>query len=258
MSKYKYIDAHAHVNFPEYEKDRKGIIKECEEKGILIVNVGTDLETSKQVVLLAEKYENRYAIVGLHPTHDEEFDYEEFKELAVNPKVVAIGECGLDFFRKPFNKEKQEKVFKQQIDLAIEVGKPLMIHARNSYKEILTILDDYLMSGGGKLRGNVHFFAGTVEEAGEFMKRGFTLSFTGVITFAKEYERLVASAPATSILSETDCPFVTPAPHRGQRNSPLNIPLIVAKMAEIKGVSEESMAEAIRQNATSQFGVNIV
>ena len=133
-----------------------------------------------------------------------------------------------------------------------------MIHARNSYKEILTILDEYLMSGKVKLRGNVHFFAGTVEDAEEFIKRGFTLSYTGVITFAKEYKNLVEVTPSQSILSETDCPFVTPVPYRGQRNSPLNVPLIVAKMAEIKGVDEESMTEAIRQNATLQFGINFL
>ncbi len=258
MSKYKYIDAHAHVNFSEYEKDREEVIKECEEKGIIIVNVGTDLETSKQVVWLAEKYENCYAIVGLHPTNDEEFDYAEFKKLGVNPRVVAIGECGLDFFREPYDKEKQEVNFRKQIDLALEVGKPLMIHARNSYKEILTILDEYLMSPLVKLRGNVHFFAGTVQEVGEFVRRGFTISFTGVITFAKEYEKLLEAVSLGSVLSETDCPFVTPVPHRGQRNSPLNIPLIVAKIAEIKGVSEESIASSIQKTATAQFGINFI
>ncbi len=257
MSKYKYIDAHAHVNFSDYDNDRESLIKECEEKGILIVNVGTDLETSKQVVDLALKYENCYAIVGLHPTHDQEFDYAEFKKLALNDKVIAIGECGLDFFREPFSKEKQEVIFRKQIDLAIEIGKPLMIHARNSYKEILTILDDYLMSPVVKLRGNVHFFAGTVEEGEEFIKRGFTLSFTGVITFAKEYEKLLVSAPATSILSETDCPFVAPAPHRGQRNSPLNIPIVVAKMAEIKGISSDEMSSAIRENFSKLFNIGL-
>jgi TatD DNase family protein len=257
LMKYKYIDAHAHVNFPEYEKDREEVILEAEKKGIIIVNVGTDLETSKAVVALSEKYENCYAIIGLHPTHNEKFNYEEFKKLAGNPKVVAIGECGLDFFREPFNKEKQEKVFKQQIDLALEVGKPLMIHARNSYKEILTILDNYLMSDGLKLRGNVHFFAGTVEEGAEFIKRGFTLSYTGVITFAKEYKDLVTATPNESILSETDCPFVTPVPYRGQRNSPLNIPLIVAKMAEIKGIPEESMSSTIRENFSRLFNISL-
>lgn len=258
MSKYKYIDAHAHLNFPQYEKDREQVIKECQEKGILIINVGTDLRTSGEVVALAEKYENCFAIIGLHPTtaNREDFDSEGFKELARHLKVVGIGECGLDFFHEPFMKDRQEVAFKKQIDLSLECGKPLMIHARNSYKEILSVLDEYLISPDVKLRGNVHFFAGTVEEGAEFIKRGFTLSFTGVITFAKEYEKLVTSTPNNSILSETDCPFVTPAPHRGQRNSPLNIPLIVAKMAEIRGVSEELMTKSIQENATAQFGVN--
>lgn len=254
---YKYIDAHAHVNFPQYEKDREELIRDANEKGIIIVNVGTDLNTSAQVVALAEKYPNCYAIVGLHPTtaNHEDFEYEAFKKLAEHKKVVAIGECGLDFFHEPYMVVRQEKAFREQIKLAIACDKPLMIHARNSYTNILTILDENLTSPDVKLRGDVHFFAGTVEEAGEFVKRGFTLSFTGVITFAKEYEKLVNVVPADSILSETDCPFVTPAPNRGKRNSPLNIPIIVEKMSEIKGISPDEMASNIRDTATKLFGI---
>ena len=271
MSKtgYKYIDAHAHLNFKEYDNDREAIILEADEKGIVIVNVGTDLETSKQVVALAEKYPNCYAIVGQHPNHDNStvesgdgsvvdhdgFNYSEFKKLAENPRVVAIGECGLDYFREPYSKEKQEQVFREHIKLAIEVGKPLMIHARNSYGDILKILEEYLSSGNVKLRGNVHFFAGTVDEAQDFLKMGFTLSFTGVITFADQYNEVIRMVPEGQILSETDCPFVSPAPFRGQRNSPLNIPVIVDKMAEIRGVSPDTMASILKSNAETFFGV---
>jgi TatD DNase family protein len=236
------------------------------------VNVGTDLETSKQVVALAEKYSNCYAIVGQHPNHDvsgadssaesgaspdvsNNFNYSEFKKLAEHPRVVAIGECGLDYFREPFSKEKQEKVFREHIRLAMEVGKPLMIHARNSYADILKILEEYLIGGDVKLRGNVHFFAGTVDEAQGFLKLGFSLSFTGVITFANQYNEVVQMVPAEQILSETDCPFVSPVPFRGQRNSPLNIPIIVGKMAEIRGIQEDLMASCIKSNAEGLFGI---
>lgn len=261
MADYKYIDVHAHVNFPEFDSDREAVILEAKEKGIIIVNVGTDLETSRQVVALAEKYSNCYAIVGLHPTHtDEDFNYEEFKKLSLNNRVVGIGECGLDYFREPYSKEKQEKAFREQIRLAIECQKPLMIHARNSYSEILTILDENLSNGGVELRGNVHFFAGSEEEAKRFLEIGFTLSFTGVITFSKQnddlYEKLIKMVPIDQILSETDCPFVAPVPFRGKRNSPINIPIIVDKMAQIKGVSLDLMAEAIRGNAARIFAVD--
>lgn len=254
---FKYIDVHAHINFSEYDHDRDAVICEAKEKGIIMVNVGTDLETSKHVVALAEQYSNCYAIVGMHPNtaNNEDFDYEAFKALAVHKKVIGIGECGLDFFREPYSIEKQEKAFQEQIRLAIECGKPLMIHARNSYRNILSILDQYLNSSDVRLKGNVHFFAGTIEEARRFIEIGFTVSFTGVITFAKEYEALVKEIPLENILSETDCPFVTPAPLRGQRNSPLNIPLIIDKIAEIKGVSADEVASAIRKNATNLFGV---
>jgi len=257
LMKYKYIDIHAHVNFSEYDTDREAVIKDADQKGIIIINVGTDLETSNQVVALAEKYPNCYAIVGMHPTtaNETDFDYEAFKKLAMHEKVVGIGECGLDYFREPFSKERQIAVFNDEIRLAIECKKPLMIHARNSYTDILTVLDQYLIRTDVELRGNVHFFAGSVMEAEEFIKRGFSVSYTGVVTFAKQYESLVVATPHDSIMSETDCPFVTPVPLRGQRNTPSNIPLIVAKMAEIKGLSEEALATAIRENAQRMFGI---
>ncbi len=257
---YKYIDIHAHVNFPEYDADREKVIQAANDTGVLMINVGTDLETSRAVVEIANKYPNCYAIVGLHPTHTGgEFDYESFKKLASDPRVVGIGECGLDYFRADKGDEKivgtQKNVFRRQIELAIELGKPLMIHARDSYGEILTILDEYLMSPGVRLRGNVHFFAGSVEEAKAFVDRGFTLSFTGVITFAKQYKELIEFVPLEMIMSETDCPFVTPVPFRGQRNEPKYVTHVVEKMAEIKGISVDSMAEHIMRNAKRVFAV---
>jgi TatD DNase family protein len=263
--KYKYIDIHAHVNFPEYDADREQVIRAADDDGILMINVGTDLETSRAVVEIANKYPNCYAIVGLHPTHTNddgvtvEFDYEGFKKLARDQRVVGIGECGLDYFRIKKEDEKaigiQKNVFRRQIELAIEVDKPLMIHARDSYREILTILDEYLIQPGVKLRGNIHFFAGNLEEARAFLERGFTLSFTGVITFAKQYRELVEFVPLDMVMSETDCPFVTPVPFRGQRNEPKYVTYVVEKMAQIKGISADLMADHLMQNAKRVFGV---
>lgn len=279
--KAKYIDIHAHLNFEDYDNDRDLVINNAREAGVMIINVGTDLETSKKAVEIAHKYPDCCrAIIGLHPIYagncvvdgQVSFNYESFKALAIDKMVVGIGECGLDYFHKggstsevvgeptgsiePIDfKEVQKEVFKQQIKLALEVDKPLMIHARDSYTDILTIFNDFLMLDNVKLRGNMHFFAGTVDEAKQFIDRGFTMSFTGVITFAKQYRELIEFLPLNMIMSETDCPYVTPVPFRGTRNEPKHIPLIVAKMAEIKGISTQMMAENIMNNANRIFRI---
>jgi TatD DNase family protein len=259
---FKYIDIHAHLNFEEYDLDRDKVIADACDAGVMIINVGTNLETSRRAVEIANKYPDCCrAIVGLHPIYvnDEKFDYESFKKLASDQMVVGIGECGLDYFHIKEPKDEyiklQKAVFRQQIDLSIELKKPLMIHARDSYSDILSIFDDYLMLPGVELRGNSHFFAGSLEEAKGFLDRGFTMSFTGVVTFAKQYKELVEYVPLDMIMSETDCPYVTPVPFRGTRNEPKHIPLIVAKMAEIKGISTDLMAENIMRNANRLFGI---
>ena len=269
--KFKYIDVHAHVNFPEYDEDRGDVIKRALDEGVYIINVGTDIESSKAAISLAEKYEEGvYAIVGIHPhevmdLHNKgEIDNEisKLNSLAKNKKVIAIGECGLDFFKiDEYNKdidvslvkEVQERVFRAQIDVALENNLPIMIHARDSYGEILEILNNYLMSPDIKLRGNVHFFAGSIEQAKAFIGCGFTVSFTGVITFAKNYEEIIRELPLNSILSETDCPFVAPVPFRGKRAEPIHVKYVVEKIAEIKGISIEEARIQIKNNVESMF-----
>lgn len=284
---FKYIDTHAHVNFPDYDNDRDEVIKRAFDEGVCMINVGTDLESSRGAVELAKKYNDAsgegrsevhgenggiYAIVGIHP-HEamkpeiiNNFDnvLSELKELAKDNCVVAIGECGLDFFKiKEYNesfseeevKSVQERLFRAQIDLAIALNKPLMIHARDSYGEILEILHEYLILPNVKLRGNVHFFAGTIEQAKAFIGCGFTVSFTGVITFAKNYEDIIRGLPVESILSETDCPFVAPVPFRGQRAEPWHARLVVEKIAEIKGLNIENAAEILMNNAKRVFNI---
>ncbi len=275
--RFQYIDVHAHVNFPDYGADREEVIKRAYEAGVMVINVGTTLKSSIDVVQLAETHDYMYAIVGLHPVHVacecssesdpyshdyfEKFDYDAFEKLVAHPKTVGVGECGIDVFRLPehLNRasvlKQQEIDFRKQIELAVKYDKPIMIHARESYSEILNILDDCFKVYGSKLRGNAHFFAGTVKEAQAFLDKGFTLSFTGVITFAKQYEELVQYVPLEMMLSETDCPFVSPQPFRGQRNEPLHVQEVVKKIAEIKNMELETVKKTLLNNAFRQFGI---
>jgi TatD DNase family protein len=276
----EYIDVHAHVNFPDFDADREEVIKRAHDNGTIIINVGTTLTSSKEVLTLAEKYKHVYAIVGLHPihvacdyeystpesdsySHDyfEEFNYDEFEKLVAHPKVVGVGECGIDVFRLPENLDreavlkKQEEDFRKQIELAVKYDKPIMIHARESYGKILEILDDCFKVYGSKLRGNAHFFVGSTTEAQAFLDRGFTVSFTGVITFAKQYKELVEYVPLECMLSETDCPFVAPQAYRGKRNEPMYVEEVVKKIAEIKNIDLETVKKTLLNNAFRQFNI---
>lgn len=302
----KYIDIHAHVNFNAFDADRDEVIKRALENDTWVINIGTQIDTSRQAVELAEKYEEGvYAIVGLHPIHStasyhdekelgpigkestrivdfgdatesraksaspkfttgftsrgEVFSKEAYRELLKNPKVVGIGECGLDYYRLDADSiEKQKKNFIEQIELANEFNKPLMLHIRSAdakalagkqaYKDAHDILKEH-----AKVTGNVHFFAGTQEEAQMFLDLGFTLSFTGVITFTHDYDEVIKNTPLDMILSETDCPYVTPVPNRGKRNEPVYVREVTKKIAEIKGLPEEEVASALVANACRVF-----
>jgi TatD DNase family protein len=200
----------------------------------------------------------------VHPVDNEEkvrgiFDEKEFEKLVASPKVVAIGECGLDWFRMgevtEEERSRQVKLFKQQIEFALKHDKPLMLHCRDSYSDVLDILEVYKKEYGEKLRGNSHFFAGSVKEAQRFFDIGFTVSFTGVITFTHDYNEVIKYAPSDMIMSETDAPFVAPVPYRGKRNEPTYVIEVVKRLAELKGVGEEEMAQITLQNARRLFGV---
>ena len=281
----KYIDIHSHVNFKAFDEDRDEVIKRALDNNTLIINVGTQIDTSKKAVEMKNQYqEGVYAIVGLHPIHtgasyhDEKelgeggkeftsrgeiFDKESYRELLknkkANKKIVGIGECGLDYYRcDEVSISKQKENFISQIELANEFDKPLMLHIRNypadktksAYKDSLEILKKY-----SKVKGNVHFFAGTWEEAKSFLDFGFTLSFTGVITFTHDYDEIIKNTPLNMIMSETDSPYVAPVPHRGKRNEPSYVQEVVKKIAEIKNISESEVAEAIMVNARRVFSI---
>src|SRR3989344_6753889 len=247
---FDYIDIHSHLYFPDFDKDREEVIKKMQKEKIATIVIGTGFDTSKISIELAEKHKNVFACVGQHPEDldtDSVFD-ERLAELADNPKVVAIGECGLDYFRmKEDNlplKMIQKTIFEYHIDLALEKDLPLMLHIRSSkgtqdaYNDALDILEHHAKINGDKLRGNAHFFAGDLDVLNRLLNIRFSVSFTGVITFTHDYDELISAAPLDMIMAETDSPFVAPVPHRGKRNSPLYVSEVVKKIAEIRNESE--------------------
>ncbi len=249
-----YLDIHAHLNFPEYEADRAEVIKRLKENKVGVINVGTDAKTSAEVVKLAEENENMWATVAMHP-HEVEtpFDYDYFKALAQHPKVVAIGECGLDYFKLEDEtvKNKQQELFKQHIKLAKEVGKPLMLHIRDSYDDVLAILESEQAG-----RAHAHFFAGSWAVAQKFLDRGDSLSFTGVITFTHDYDEVIRNIPLDKLMAETDAPYVAPVPYRGKRNEPLYVIEVYKRLAELKDLPLEEAREAILVNAKRIFDLD--
>lgn len=254
----RYIDIHAHMQFSAYDADRAELLARTKSEGVQVINVGTDLETSQAAIVLAEENEELYATVALHPADGEQaFDRSAYEALAKHPKVVAIGECGLDYFHLSEDTARnQRELFIQHIEIANALGKPLMLHirsgkeGRSAYKDALDILREH-----AQVKGNVHFFAGSVEEAKEFIDFGFTISFTGVITFTHDYDEVIRAVPLDMIMVETDCPFVTPAPYRGKRNEPLYVEQVYKAIARIKGLDKETVRQQILANAQRVFGV---
>lgn len=255
----KYFDIHSHLNFKDFEGDLDAVIQRLRDTDTHTIVVGTDYESSKWAVELAEKYDEIYACIGVHPVDNPTrvFDDEGFKELIKNKKVVAVGECGFDFFhaKKEEDYERQEKLFDTQIEFALEYDKPLMIHSRGAYQELLEKLEGLKKVHGEKLRGDIHFFAGTLEEAKRFWAIGFTTSFTGVITFARDYDEVIKNAPLEILMSETDSPYVAPFPHRGKRNEPSYVCEVTKKIAEIRGEDLGLVSNALVENAKRLFNI---
>jgi len=284
----KFFDAHTHVQFAAYDEDRKEVIERALKANVSMINVGTQADTSGAAIKLANEYgEGVYASVGLHPVHTEksfhdeqelgggdaakaftsrgeDFDYENYKKMALEPKVLAIGECGLDYYHlSEESKTRQKEIFIKQIELAKEVQKPLMIHCREAFGDLIEVL-----SGNRNILnaepGVIHFFTGTVEDAKKLVELGFSFTFGGAVTFpprkgkvSGDYDEVVRMLPLDRILSETDAPYVAPASYRGKRNEPLYVIEVVKKLAEIKKVSAEEIAAAIAENANRIFGLRI-
>lgn len=268
----KYFDAHTHVNFVAYNDDREETILRAKEAGVAMNVVGTQKDTSASAVALAEKYDNVYATIGLHPVHTsksyhdvkelgeggkeftsrgEVFDMATYEALGESPRVIAVGECGLDYYRvEETTKDIQSEAFIGQIELANKLAKPLMLHIRNAYDDALEILKAH-----AKVKGDVHFFAGDWAVAKKFLDFGFTLSFTGVLTFTNDYDEVVKNAPLDMLLCETDAPYVTPVPHRGKRNEPAYVVEVARAIARIRGEDEEKVATQLFANARRVFSI---
>ncbi len=292
MFEAKYIDAHCHIQFEQYAQDDVELIERMKERGVVGIVVGVDYESSKKAVALAEKHEHLYASVGLHPNYEsaEWYEVSRYRELAQSPKVVAIGECGLDYYRaqranaegsasvfakqakgastayfRPTEvndevKQKQKAILNDQIALAVELDKPLIIHSRpskgtqNAYYDLIAILTE-AKHVHPNLRGDIHFFVGGVAEAEALIALGFTISFTAVITFTRDYDEVVRAVPLESILSETDAPYVAPASRRGTRNDPLAAEDVVVKIAEIRAEDPETVRAMLLKNAQRLFSI---
>lgn len=263
----KYVDTHCHLQFEQYAEDRSEIVERMRSEGVAGIVVGIDLESSKRALAIAKEHEHLSAAVGLHPNYvdHERFDEAALHALAADPKVVAIGECGLDFFRPPEVNEKvkgaQREALRTHIRLAAEFDKPLIIHARPSkgtmdaYQDLILILKESKVAHP-RLRGDIHFFVGGIPEANALIELGFTVSFTAVITFAREYDTVIRAVPLESMLSETDSPYVAPASRRGKRNDPLAVMDVVAKIAQIRGEDPERVRETLVANSRRLFSLS--
>ncbi len=270
-NKYRYIDVHTHLNLDAFAGDFREVSEHTLHEGVAYINVGTGEETSLRAVQLTHgSEEGVYATVGLHPvraggSHDDDgtppevFDRSYYEGLARDKNVVAIGECGFDYYR--IDKEtraQQEKAFIAQIELANDLEMPLMLHIRDvkggmgAYEDALEVLKSH-----AKVLGNVHFFAGTYEIAKQFWGMGYTTSFTGVITFAHEYDETVKNAPLEMLHAETDAPYVAPVPYRGKRNEPLHVREVYKRIAELRGQDEEEVRVQLLKNAERLFGVEL-
>ena len=268
----KFFDIHAHINDARFNEDRSEVLARMREHGVFAIVVGTDYQSSQEAANMASFADGGvYASIGVHPIDDRNEKFREpfFAELATSSRVVAVGECGLDYSRLDdvedvaVEKARQHKLFEEQIDFALAKNLPLMIHCRDSdksladaHKDVLAILRTKKNMAGERLRGNIHFFSQTIEIAREYFALDFTISITGVITFSNEYDEVVRLSPLDKIMSETDCPYVSPAPYRGKRNEPIFVEEVVKKIAEIRNEDFETVRLALVQNALRNFNIN--
>jgi len=256
------IDSHAHLNFPDYDKDRDEVVKKCLENNVWMVNVGTDYETSKKAVEISEEYsQGVFAAVGMHPENigKEEFNCDRYKNLIRSKKVVAIGEIGLDYWHCPKTKkkqtefkEKQKELSLRQLNLAKELNLPIIFHCRKAHNDLLEILKKFQVSCF-KLQGVVHCFTGNWQQAEKYLEMGLYLGFNGII-FKLNLDEIIKKAPLDKILIETDCPFLSPLAEV-KRNEPLFVKYIGEKIAKLKNITFEEVAEKTTQNAKNLFNL---
>ncbi len=270
--KFNYFDIHSHLNLTPLLENKDEIINTLRENSVGTITVGVDYDTSFMAVNFAnENPDILWATVGQHPVDGtskvlSDSEWAKFKELARNDKVIAIGECGLDYFRlkgsedeKQIEVERQKDLFKKHIELAVELNKPLMIHARphvnsmDAYVDVIRILEVENFTG----HANFHFFVGDIEIAKLIVEKGWTMSFDGPITFVSDYDDVIKSIPLENIMAETDAPFASPVPYRGQTNYPEYVEYVYKKIAEIKGLDLEIARKSILNNTKRVFNIDI-
>lgn len=282
------IDTHAHLNFVIFEKNNNKIIQQALNNNIWIINIGTQYKTSKKAVEITKNYnQGVYAAIGLHPIYsniesniefkkiktdrtetnfvaEQKFNYQKYKQLALFPKVVAIGEIGLDYYWKPKTKtklklfkQKQKEIFLKQLNLAQELNLPVILHCRMAHDDLIEILNSKFLSNS-KLQGVIHCFTGTLEQLKKYLNMGFCIGFNGII-FKNikniNFKEIIRKTPLKKILLETDCPYLTPPQERNQKNKPLFIKYIAQEIAKIKNVNIEKVAKITFENAQTLFNI---
>ncbi len=278
------IDTHAHINFVGYKDDGDVVVKRALENDVWIINSGSERDTSRRAIEYADRYPNGvFASVGLQPIHlrdldfketigeeiidfktdKQDFDYVYYRNLAQDKKVVAIGEAGLEHSHLDNEtpgeqkkiKDKQQEVFLKHLELAKELDKPVIVHCRGAHNETIEILKNFISDTGYALKGTIHSFLGRWSQAEKYLEMGFCLSFNGVVTFARDYDKVIKNTPLERILLETDCPYLTPIPFRGKRNEPLYVKYVAEKIAEIRGISFDEVAKVTTENARKLFKI---
>ena len=283
------IDTHAHLDFPDFASDLEDVLRRADEAEVKrIITIGTSIESSRRAIELAEKHRSVYAAIGVHPSHAEEAEDDvitPLRDLAKHPRVVAIGETGLDYHRLPTEevarekqvqvmtalrsetdeeieaqirdgayKSKQASLFQQQLDLAVELGLNVVIHQRDAWEDTLEVLRRYT----GKVRGVFHCFGGSLEKANEVLGLDHLVSFTGIVTFKNgaAVQQVAADIPLWKFMVETDCPFLAPAPFRGKRCEPAHTRIVAETIAAARGVTLNEIAEATSETAEQFFRFN--
>jgi TatD DNase family protein len=286
---YELVETHAHLDYPDFANDLDDVLRRAIDAGVTrIITIGTSVESSRRAIALAEKYPAVYAAIGVHPTYVEEAEEDVFaplRELAKSPRVVAIGETGLDYHRLPSEKvakekqvqvmsalrtetdeeieaqirdgaykSKQASLFQQQLDLAVELGLNVVIHQRDAWEDTLKIMQPYT----GKLRGVFHCFGGSLDEANEVLGLDHVISFTGIVTFKNgaAVREVAAQVPLWKFMVETDCPYLAPVPFRGKRSEPAHTRIVAETIAAARQVPLKEIAETTTETAEKFFGFN--
>lgn len=258
MNNNYLIDTHSHIDLEDFDSDLDTVINNASNAGvnkIIIPSVGR--ESFEKLIDISNKYENVYCALGIHPTEFKEIldeDFDKITELADSKKVVAIGECGLDYYWDKSKILEQKEVFKRQIEIAKKLKLPLIVHDREAHKDTFDLLNENL---NGEIPVVMHCFSGSIEFAKECIKKGFYIALGGVVTFknAKKMHEVAKEIPLEFLLLETDAPYLTPVPYRGKRNEPAYVKLVAEEIANIRGVSFDEIAQATTENARKVFNI---